>query len=1086
MFRFVLLLSIASALFAQVQTGRIVGTVFDPNHSTVPNAQVTVTQNATNERTVVTTSAEGEFTVTPLNPGMYTVRVALQGFETTVITNLEVLVGQSSRADVDLRIGETATSVEVSGVAPVLDTESGTLGQVVTNTEIVNLPLNGRSFYELARLTPGANFLPGGGNLLRIRPNYESGTSISGVRGSQTTFLMDGVDITDHHQGGTLIQTSIDGLQEFKVQQSEYNSEYSSAGGVLNVSTKSGSNAYHGALFEFLRNDKLDARDFFAPTRGILKRNQFGADVGGPVTIPKLYNGHNKTFFFVNYEGMRERQGLIFNNLVPTPAQKRGDYSAPGLNTLYDPLTQVGNTRLPFPGNVIPANRLSPQALFFAKFVPDPNTAAGTAAFSPARALDTDQFTIRIDQHLSDKHLLFGRWSWNDYNQIEPNAFPALGSAPLHTRGQNVVVSLTSTLRPTLIHEFRFSYLPIVITLAPFLQNNDFYKQAGVTGFEDTGHVPGSVGSFPDFSWSGYTTAAGSTFDQRPKTQDLKVYEWLDSVTWIKGRHIVKVGAKFRHWVPLFTDSGNYEGNFSFTGVNTQNPASTARTGDSFADFLIGLPRTVSRAYPAAPFGGYATYSHFYLQDDFKVSDRLTLNLGLRYEYSPFLNGYKGQVGTFDGTLARPIIIAGNSDVPDLTAQPVAPLAYSLFSQYIQTSKTAGLPYSITKTDANQWAPRIGLAWRPFGDKTVVRGGYGIFYEVETSGNRVNHNMLPYLLGETVTNDAVPPNRTLADYFLGRSLGSVGTTPSLGPAYVNSRMGSDQHWSLGVQRQFLKDLVFEVNYVGNRGTHISGTNAFNNPPAGPGAIQARRRFPQFGNITYFSQDVATTYHALQTKFEKRYGAGLFFLASYTFSKSLTFQNTPAAGGDTYFEKALSSFDIPHNFVVSAGYELPVGKGKRFLSNSNSFVDGFLGGWQLQTIYNIRSGRPFTPTISRDVANTGVGGQRPNRIADGHPQHPTLAQWFDVTAFTVPANFTYGNSGGSLFREDNFKDLDFSIFKVFRVTEGSRLQFRAEFFNLTNTTSFAAPGTNIDLASGGRITGALSSPRQGQFALKYIF
>src|SRR5215475_2561846 len=416
--RFLGLLSLYLVLtvtaWAQVQTGRIVGTVADAQKAALAAASVTVTEAATNQSITVHANERGDFVAPSLNPGLYRVTVSGAGFQTTVINSVEVQVGLSARVDVEMKVGEVSSTIEVTSSAPLLDTESGTLGHVVTNTQIVNLPLNGRSYYELARLTPGAALLPGGGNLLRIRANFSSGTAISGVRGRQTTFLMDGVDVTDHHQGGTLIQTSIDALQEFKVQQSAYSSEFSHAGGLLNGSTKSGTNTIHGGLFEFLRNDKFDARNFFAREREVLKRNQFGGTLGGPVLIPRLYNGRNKTFFFASYEGMRERQGLVFNNPVPTAAMKRGIFTgirnaAGNPITIMDPVpTGVDSTGRPtfsaFAGNVIPEGRLSQQALYFAKCIPDPNTASGNFTYAPSRQLDTDQFTVRLDQSISEFH----------------------------------------------------------------------------------------------------------------------------------------------------------------------------------------------------------------------------------------------------------------------------------------------------------------------------------------------------------------------------------------------------------------------------------------------------------------------------------------------------------------------------------------------------------------------------------------------------------------------------------------------------------------------------------------------------------
>lgn len=1056
--------------WAQVQTGRIVGTVTDSQKAALPNASVTVTEIATNQSVSVHANESGAFVVTPLNPGIYKVTVTSGGFRTALVNSVEVQVGQSARVDVELQVGEASATVEVTAAAPLLDTESGTLGHVVTNTQIVNLPLNGRSFYELARLMPGATLLPGGGNLLRIRANFISGTGVSGVRGRQTTFMLDGVNITDHHQGGTYVQTSIDAIQEFKVTQSAFSAEYSNAGGVINATTKSGTNTFHGGLFEFLRNDKLDARNFFAKEREILKRNQFGGTLGGPVTLPKLYSGKNRTFFFFSYEAMRERQGLVFNSIVPTAAMKAGNFSALTTRKIIDPLTGVQ-----FTNNTIPTARLSPQALFFAKFIPDPNTASGTYTQLPSRALDTDQMTFRLDENINDNHRVFVRYSYHNNRQLEPHAFPALGSAPLKTNAHNLVASISDTLRANLLHEFRFNYLPAIVDLAPYLPGTDFNKAAGIRGFEETGR-PGIVGSFPDFSWTGYSSMNGSAFDQRPKTQDLKVYEFTDNVTWIKGANIIKFGGKIRKFVPLFTDSKQFQGLWNFNG---------GLSGDSFSDFMLGLPRSVQRSFPADTFGGYATHWHGYVQDDIKVNNRLSLNLGLRYEYTPWLKGYKNQIGTFDPTAAKPLIVASNSDQIDLAAQFSGKAAFALFKDLIQTSKQAGLPLSITAPDKKQLAPRFGFAWRPFGDKTVVRGGYGIFYEAESSADRVNNNFVPFRLDQIVFNDQPIPVRTMADPFLGTALTSV-AAPSLGAAYTKARMGNNQHWNFGIQQQLMADTVLEVDYVGNKGTHLAGATAINNPPAGPGAVQARRPYPKYGTIAYFSQDVTSNYHALQTKLEKRVSNGLWYTVSYTFAKNIQRANAPATGQNTVWERALTDFDIPHNLTLSTGYELPFGKGKRFLSSAGGFTNALLGGWQTQGILVLRSGRPFTPTIGADRANTGVGGQRPNRIANGKLDNPTVEKWFDVAAFVLPAQFTYGNSGANILREDRFKSLDFSIFKQFRITEGSQLQFRAEAFNVTNTPSFAIPNTLVDTAAGGRVTSTLSAPRQIQFALKYNF
>jgi hypothetical protein len=1060
----------AAPAAAQLSAGRIVGAVTDPSKAAIPHATVVVTDTATNVPVTVLTSALGDYVVTPLNPGVYKVTVTLDGFQTAVVEAVAVQVGQSTRADVQLQIGSLSETTIVGIATPLLDSESGTLGHVVTNTQIVNLPLNGRSFYELARLTPGAVLLPGGGNLLRIRANYISGTAVSGVRGNQTTFMLDGADITDHHQGGSLIQTSVDALQEFKVQQSAYTAEFSQAGGALNATTKSGADQFHGTLFDFMRDDAFDARNFFARETEKLKRQQFGATLGGPIM-------RKRTFFFASYEGMREKQGLVFNNNVPTAAMRAGDYSA-STRIIHDPIT-----RQPFPGNVIPANRLSAQGVAFARLVPDPNTAAGTFSWAPVRELNTDQVTVRIDQTISNSTRIFGRYSFHDQRQSDPNAYPALGNAALSTRGQNVVLSMSNTLASSLLHDVRFSYVPSIVDLEAFLQGQDPYATLGVRGFEET-ERPGVGGSFPDFAWSGYTAMNGSAFDQRPKTQNLKVFEISDNLTWVKGRHIVKFGGKFRRWIPLFTDSKTYAGQWSFDGSMTQNAARTAGTGDAFADFLLGYPRQVTRGFPADWFGGQANYWHGYLQDDFKVSNTLTVNVGLRYEYSPWLSGYRGQVGTFIPGAARPIVVGSEGDTVDLDAQFSGAAAYALFANQIQTSSQAGLPESITSTDRAQFGPRIGFAWQPIGEKTVFRGGYGLFYEQESSADRVNNNVPPFRLDQTAFNDATPPVRTMGDFFLGTRLVNS-AAPTIGAASLEQKMGRDHHFSVGVQQQIAPFTVAEVNYVGNIGRFLNGARNINIPEPAAGGIQARRPFPTFGNISYFDDSLSTTYHSLQASLEQRMHDGLFYLASYTWSKSLSTQNVTAVGGNSGREKALSGFDVPHNIAISAGYELPFGHERKFLTNAPAVIDGILGGWQIQGIYVWRSGRPFTPTISVDRANTGVGGQRPNRLASGALDNPTIDAWFDKTAFVLPAQFAYGDSGGGILREDSYKTLDFSLFKQFRLGT-HRLQFRAEVFNLTNTASFNAPNTAIDTAAGGRVTSTASAPRQMQFALKYDF
>lgn len=1070
---------------AQIQSGRITGTIFDPNRAVVPNAKVMVLNRDTGVSQTVTSNGTGNFVVPALNPGMYDVKVTSAGFKTLLRPMVEMQVGKDLELDFDLTLGETSTVVEVNSTVPLLNSESGSLGHVMTNNQIVDLPLNGRGFNELARLTPGVVLLNGTGNVNRVRPEFFNGTTISGVRGRQVSYFLDGTDTSEQHQGGSWIQTSVDALQEFSVQQNAYSAEQGRSGSFFNATTKSGTNLIRGTLYEFLRNDKLDARNFFGAKRDILKRNQFGASVGGPIVLPKLYDGRNRTFFFVNYEGMRERQGNIMSRTSPTAAMLSGDFSAVS-NVIYDPLTTVGNTRQPFAGNRIPSARISPQAAFFNKYLTTAAVPGGIFLFSPSTAVDEDQLTTRIDQSFGDRNKVFFRYSLNNNRLIEPGSTPLLGTADSNTRGQNYTTSILTNVRPALLNEFRFNILYGLIHLSPFLPGTDFNKAAGIAGLENL-RRSFDTGSFPDFAWSGYAGINGSSFDQRPKTQDRYTLEFTDNLTWIKGRHVIKTGLKMRHYQWLGTDSKNYMGNWTFNGQNTENPASPTRTGDSIADWVLGLPANAGRGFPSDTFGGSYTAWQGFVQDDFKVNTRLTLNIGLRYEYTPWSTGYRGQTGTFDGTQARPIIVASKTNQVDLGAQPAAPIAYGYLKNLIQTSSEAGLPYSITYPDKKQWAPRFGFAWRPVGETTVLRGGYGIFYEGEYTDGRVNLFMPPFLLQDSALNDrGVVPNRTLADFYLGAPLGSPNSTIGLTPEYTHMRMGYDQHWNFGIQQQVAKNMVADVEYVGNKGTHIQGSDGFNIPAPGPGGVQARRQFPRFSAFNYISSDISSTYHAVQAKFEKRLSAGFWFLTSYTFSKSLWVTNTPAAGGMYAFERGPSEYQVPHSFAFSFGYELPFGKGKALLTNSNGLVNGIIGGWQLQGITLFRSGVPFTVTVSRDVANTGVGGQRPNRIASGKLDNPTLAQWFDPAAFVIAPNFTYGNSGLRILSPDIVRTVDFSLFKQFRISERSKLQFRCEAFNLPNTPSFAAPNATLDSNTVGRVTSTSTSPRQMQVALKLTF
>ena len=1075
---FTLLTVLACAARAQVEQGRLVGQVSDPQGAILPGAIVKLTNTGTGIVQNAVTNSTGEYVITPVPTGQYTLSVTAPGFATTTTSSIEVQVGEIVREDLKLKVGSSSQTVEVTTAAPLLNTDTATVGQVITNAQLTGLPLNGRGFYQLAELTPGASLQAATGNSLAIRPEIVNGNVISGIRGSATSFLLDGVDVTEQHQGGTFIQTSIDALQEFSVQQSPYSAEYNRGGAFFNATTKSGTNQFHGGVFEFIRNDKLDARNYFALTRQILKRNQFGGDLGGPVTIPHLYRGKDRTFFFLDYEGQRLRQGEVFNDIVPSAAQRAGNF---GTKTIRDPLTGQ-----PFQNNVIPTARLSPSALAIQQYIPAANNATGTASFVPSQAIDLDQFTVRLDDQINASNRLFARWIYVTNREVDPNADPALGTANLTSLGQDIAAGITTNFGNNKVNEARVHYLPSHVRLSAFLEGPDWNAMFGVAGL--SGQLrPGVGGAFPDYSFSGYSPVQGAAFDQRPKSQDRKAVEGTENFTMLEGRHSIKVGTLIRYYQWLGYDSEQFAGVFTFNG---------SETGDAYADFLLGFPYSVQRAYPADNFGGQGTYYQFFVQDDIRVNEKLTINAGLRYEYSPWLNGYKGQIGTFDPALSKPIVVGGTGLVPDLTAQFAAPTAYQYFGQYIQTAATAGLPQNLTYTDKHQFGPRFGFAYSAT-NKTVVRGGFGMFYEPETTGGRLNLNMLPFRLNETVFQPQGTPTRSLANFFLGTQLGSAQANPSLVPTKLHLNVGYNEHYSFGVQQQLSAHDLLDVEYVGNHGVDLNSTDDFNDPTPGPGAVQARRPYQPWSTITFDSQDLSTNYNSLQVKLQHRESHGLQALVSYTYSKFLQFNQSPALGGNIGYEYALSPYDVPQNLALSGSYALPFKRASSYGRGADGLLNGALGGWQLQSIIVLRSGVPYTPVISTDVANTGVGSQRPNLNPNGGSPgfRRSLAHWFDNTRYVLPAQYTYGTVGANTLRSDMHRQYDASIFKNFSMPHHSLLQFRAEFFNISNTTSFSAPGASITSSAStapvntstyGQITSTSVPSRDIQFALKYDF
>lgn len=1096
-FCFVCCLGFAMTAQAQLQAGRIVGQIFDQQHAAVPNASVTVTNTATNVSEKVKTDAAGNYVVTPLNPGNYSVSALATGFQTVVRKGIELTVGQADEVDLTLPVGTASTQLVVSSSGPVLETQSSSLGLTVGTTQVEDLPLNGRQFTQLAEISPGVAPLPASGNTQLVRPENLNGNTFDGISGQETDFLLDGADITAHHEGGTQIDTPIDALQEFNVEQSPYSAEYPGVGAVFNSTTRSGSNQFHGTLFDFVRNEKFDGRNYFALQRNELKRNQFGGAAGGPLFVPRLHSGKNRTFFFASYQAERQVQGNVTVTPVPTQAQLGGDFSAKGLKPIYDPTTTSGGTRQQFADNKIPAGDISQVAKFFDKYIPLPNSSTGSNYISnPTDYYRNDIVTLRVDQAINASNRVFARYSTDRNRENDDSPFPLLTSTFLEGPASNYEISWTSTIKSHIVNELLYSQLQGQYRgFALFQgQGESMDQQAGIDPSTLAGLQVAGTSTFPTFSVSGYLggNLTGQFGDGRPKGQNRNLYEWADNLTWERGRHLFKFGTMIEHNRTLLFDARTSDGSFSYTGVMTQNPASSSGTGDAFADWLLGYPASASRGNYPNFWGGYATYWHFYGQDDWRATDRLTLNLGLRYEYSPWLTPYLGQGAGFDPTQSRPIIVSSNTDSVNLNAQPDATVGYSIYGSLIQTTHQAGLPLTVTNISRDQFGPRVGFAWRPIGDKTVIRGGIGQYYQIESTNVRLNFNFLPFAIVETLnalTN--VVPTQTSADFFQGQAL-AAGLSPtkapvSWSPLPERAKMATNAHWSFGIQRQLPSNMLFEANYVGTSGRHLPGTLNINDPAAGAGSVQARRPYQDYGTISYNTQNGASSYNSLQVSLQKHMTAGLWYMASYTFSKSIMRQEVPAMGGNGFMSKSLANFDVPQMLTVTGGYQLPFGHGRRFLNNSGRLANTMLGGWQFQTINNFHSGVPFTPTVSRDVANIGVGSQHPNVVGKGCRDTGTLANYFVLSDFTVPAAYTFGNSRSYVCRGDYEDEIDMSLFKELSVTEGSRMQFRFEAFNVPNSSYFNVPSnTNVDQSNGGQVTSTSNQPRQLQFALRYLF
>jgi hypothetical protein len=1099
--------AMATLLPAQDSTARLLGTVTDQSGATIPGATVTARNTSTSVERKTVSNGTGDYSIPLLPVGEYTITTEANGFKTSTLGGIILQVGQEARFDVKLAIGTASESVVVTAQAPLLVTDASSVGQVIDSATLANVPLNGRQFWQLAQLTPGAVFTPGGQDITSGGQGIRASRVQLRMSGSSRLaggWVLDGFDITEYEQGGTSITPSTDALEEFKVLAGGMSAEYRLPS-VVNAVLKSGSNSFDGSVYEYVRNDKFQERNFFSPTVPELRRNEFGATLGGPIK-------RNKIFFFADYEGDRTVQGTTQNSTVPSPAEVMGNFA--GQRPIFDPLTTQVNPSNPnqfirtqFPNNVIPASRIAPQAAYFDSWFPTPNSGKNQFIYSPALTLNTDKFDVKVSPRLTEKDSIVSRYSFINNNETDVQGYPILGDYPLHSRAQNAGISYIHIISPNMTAEAAFNYYRMLF----FFQNasnyigKDVIEQAGISGYQGLADLQPAA---PQINPSGYTAIMGAT-DNRPKANRIRTWEYRTALTWSHGSHNIKFGAELAHQNHAFLNGNTSQGQLNFNGQYTQNPISTGNTGDAFADFLLGYPNSMQRSTPAQLFGVYGNFWTVYGQDDWHVSRDLTINVGLRWEFNSWFSPINGLTNAFDFSTGK-VIIPTMNGTPNFNAQPNEATNWQVFQPLLETTQQLGLPYSIRPADNLNPAPRIGLAWRLFGsDKWVVRSAYGIFYIYpDTNQLQPLYRAPPFNVIQLTNNDqptaAQPvPVRTLGNFFLGQPLASLTADPAITTTRTKFRDAYTQTWNLNLQHDFGHNLVAEVGYVANKGTRLEYSSNGNIPLPGPGNIQARRPYPSWGQFVFQEWGGSSTYESLQSKLEKRFAHGFTALVSYTFSKCLDSPGTEEGASPAWYldpiDKGACTYDVPQNFVSSYVWELPFGSGRKYFSNVPRLVNGFIGGWQWQGINTIQSGVPFTPTISSDVANTGASSERPNSIAA-----PVMIKspncWFFVSAnpaclaadpnqantFTVPAQYTYGNAGRNILRSGKLVQFDMSLFKKFRITEKWNLDFRAQVYNLANTPSFSAPSTNVNLSTGGLVTSTRNLPRVYEFGMKLNF
>jgi len=1145
---FVFAAMFAAAGFAQ--TASITGRITDPGGAVVPDATITVKASESGVSNTSQSNAEGYYTINALPPGKYNVSVTKSGFAPINETGLQLEVQQVARLDIMLQVGAVASSVDVSASATLLDSETATLGQVIASKQITELPLLGRNPYALAMLVPGVRPSIGVNNL-PIDQISTVAFAINGQRAANNEFLLDGAPNSSPAQNQPVINATPDLVQEFKVETNNFSAEYGkSAGGVFNVVTRSGGNQFHGNLYEFFRNTQLNANDFFSNNAGNarapFKYNQFGGTLGGPVYIPKVYNGRNKTFFFVSEEHVTFIQGVTFVGTEPTQTLLGGNFSndrnaAGQLITIYDPSTTTNVngvlTRTPFPGNIIPTNRINPVSLAIAKYFPVPTqpgapyTGVNNYTRVDANRVGKNSVSYKVDQYFTESNRFFARYSADDTPDVRAGAYGspsvdiASPSAGPQTFGRrNSVVEDTQTISPTWLETVRFSFTRLSNQRPPFSNGFDITSLGLPASLESQL----SPHAFPEITITGYPSPSSSisnivTGGVLGATDYIRANNSVSALQFTTtknlGKQELKAGAEFRVIQLNTLQDGANTPVFSFAPTYTEGPNATAASstaGAALATFLLGIPG--GQAAPAPSLAMTTKYGALFLQDNYKVTSRLTLNLGVRWEYETPKTDRFNQFDNFN-----------YSAVPPITA-PGLGLHGAL--SFVGVN---GLSRYQSSPDLNNFAPRFGFSYR-LGDKTVIRGGGGIFFAdnwgIGTGSTSFGSNGFFTTTTIVTSLDGATPIVSLSNPFPNGLVAPTGN--KLGPATLlgqavdfydrNNATPYSTSWHLSIQRDLGKNMMLEVGYTGSRGLKMPINVQLNELPDSDLSLGNQLRtlvpnpfypqisngtlasstvaqaqlllpYPQFGQVTSDNADLAnSSYHALEAKFEKRYSHGLTVLVSYTYSKdidlgigSFSGDNISAGVIQDYNrlngEYAPSALDQTHRFIGNTVYEIP------FMKAQKGVTGRILGGWQMGLILSLYSGSPLGISEATSTTDAQGGNQRPNWSGKSAAlSNPTPQEWFDTSQFSLAPQYTFGNVARTLggLRSDGLKELDFTLSKIFAIHERLNLQFRAECFNLTNTPQFSPPATALGAAGFGAVSSQNNQPRIVQLALKLIF